>query len=502
MESIQGTMDLRDIYKKTVAINNKALDRIKEIIQENQEDDSKVIQNQEMIEIVARYCYQLILTKNDKKNSNIGQSVVSYADLKKIARYYIYKYGNDIETEKYITKVLKSSRETLKYCYDLLNNCYYSYEKIMIILSNDKVKLKKYLINSLEYSALILKREPEEEVKRISNYHDVRKGERALEWINSVSNIIFEEDAIFENLFSSFSAFKSCTCLPKVMAIAELRVNQVLCKNEILSNIDSHEVAIEKEKKLDEFLTRLKEVAGIYFRKQREEKQEIKNQILEAEKLEKMKIALPLIKEFIAVSDKKSVKDFCRDKKIDFYDFKQYLKILEEKNPDLYREYSEVTKIANAKRYHILVEKTKKIINMIINGVVEQERIREFNIVDYYAITKLDFDELEKIASDFCSKDEMKYLKDFIRKNSNLQQLNLQNELNTKQIIKGREITDLEKHKAFEYMKRKKFPYFRKVYSIIIKNYVDGKIDLFTVSDYSDSLIEDELPKKKLLKQI
>lgn len=188
----------------------------------------------------------------------------------------------------------------------------------------------------------------------------------------------------------------------------------------------------------------------------------------------------------------------------EYNDIAQYIKYI---NPELYQKYikheeykvnqqKEQFEKSRSERFAIIVSNIKKIVYQIINGIeLENGEKKEFDLLDYYRITKLNFEELEHILKRFhLNPDEYRNIKTFIaknRKDNKLSPTDLQKIYNMKQVIgvefdkkgniipgSGREVTAEEKQNIVKYLNYNHIPVTNRTYNLALRQYLVGTLVL------------------------
>ncbi len=216
----------------------------------------------------------------------------------------------------------------------------------------------------------------------------------------------------------------------------------------------------------------------------------IKDKIINDEKMRKQQVKeTNLISEYTNIDfslfllpDIKNIDEFCDMFHISRYEFDKYLTVLEKDNNKLYLKIKDKLNNLKKKRYAVLNNKVSFIVDSIINGIKkEDDSIREFEILDYFLNTKLDFKDFINIYNDKDS-NTLKALKTFFAKNKLTSKININQELSGKTIFminnNPYEVTKEEKLKVINFLKDKEIPLYTKVYKQALKRYVNGDLIL------------------------
>lgn len=229
-----------------------------------------------------------------------------------------------------------------------------------------------------------------------------------------------------------------------------------------------------------------------YLKNQRVENKEIQKQ--EKHQLyieENLDLARETINQYLN-GDYEKIGDFCISSGVEIKRFEEYVEIIKENDEELYNKYIEQRDNIQSRRFAILVAKCKKIIELIKNGVEENGKKRDFDLVDYYRITALNFDELLNIIKSRIDATDYRVLKTFIAKNQNDKEMtpfDISNLYNTKTVVgvqfdakrniipgTGREITKEEKQSIIMYLKKNNIRLTNKTYNIIYKRWLSGDL--------------------------
>ena len=210
-----------------------------------------------------------------------------------------------------------------------------------------------------------------------------------------------------------------------------------------------------------------------------------------AQKQEELDIARQAVSRYI-MDKYKNINDFCLTNNITTTTFNQYIESIKELDTELYNKYNCYINNIHSKNFAILMSKVSNLIQLIKNGIEENGKKREFNIVDYYKYTSLSFDELIRIVNGKINSSDYRILRTFIAKHKNDKKLSpndIHNLYNQKDMIgiefdgngnvipgTGREITKEEKEKIIKYLKSNNIPITNKTYNIIFKRWLSGEL--------------------------
>ena len=205
----------------------------------------------------------------------------------------------------------------------------------------------------------------------------------------------------------------------------------------------------------------------------------LNNKVVDDETVEDIDYANGIIKDFID-SDISSIKEYCNFKKIKVSEFNRLVGLVKKYNDSLYEMYQlKISRYRN-KIYAKLVFDVNTIIKGIKDGVIENNEVRQFDLFDYYMITKIPFDLLLKITSDSLNSSDMVILKEFINKNSDFQDvISIDDIMGSHIEINGKIILDYEKMAIINYLKELGMPVNYQLFSIVLNKYMSGKFMIF-----------------------
>ena len=141
-----------------------------------------------------------------------------------------------------------------------------------------------------------------------------------------------------------------------------------------------------------------------------------------------------------------------------------------------------------------IVQMGKSIINAIKNGIIlEDGRVRKFDIVDYYSLTALNFNELVYIIRDDLSVSEIKIIRKFQQAYEGVEPITLEMLFQTRRIYNvefdeyrriipgsGREVTNEEKENIYNLMVSYNLPIINEVYEALLERWKHDFLELPT----------------------
>lgn len=231
--------------------------------------------------------------------------------------------------------------------------------------------------------------------------------------------------------------------------------------------------------KIDIFL----EYASDERKKLRQQQKELeKQEYLEFDKesFEKEKFWL---EEFI-VGTYESKQQYCSIRNINMKYFDELVDRAKIYDIKLYHQYESVINNNSKRRFAIIVNSIKMLVNYLKNGIKDDDgnKVRDFDIIDYYLLIKLDFETILNVINNVgLTNDELRILRTFIAKNKN----NIKDKSNdvhqilnpnNKQIIGGRVIELAEKELILNFLWKNKIPKNSTTYNIALRRYLNNTL--------------------------
>ena len=230
-------------------------------------------------------------------------------------------------------------------------------------------------------------------------------------------------------------------------------------------------------KKIDIYRDYIKEQNDLILEEER--KEELKNKELEEQRFyNDTKIFL---ESFIA-GDFANKLEFCQKNNLKMEILDKIIELSEKYDPKNCQKYKDKIDNQRNRRFAIIIGLIYKIINYLKNGIEYIDgSIKSFDIIDYYLLTKLDFDFLLKTINEFNVKlsiDEYKILKTFFAKNKNATKDNFKDiakilNPDSIQIVGNRTILIEEKQLIVKYLKDNKIPQNIVTYNLCLRRYLD-----------------------------
>ena len=190
---------------------------------------------------------------------------------------------------------------------------------------------------------------------------------------------------------------------------------------------------------------------------------------------------------FDFLNSNKNIDEFCKDRNINRKDFQQFLLILRESRPNLYKEYERKIDFIEDSYIKSLENTITNIINNICNGLKQDDgSIKKYQYLDYCLETNLSFETFYKYAEKLglINLSNRQLIKNFISRNANNKPLKTNEVLKTSYnvLLNGNQyrVSELEKLQALEYMRDLNLPQEVKIYKQVIKRYLDGNLNYYS----------------------
>ena len=308
-------------------------------------------------------------------------------------------------------------------------------------------------------------------------------------YANNLDNIIKKINTAIKSLEKEHKYIHYSIALTKIESSNDLEEIKIIVKNNMIyltnDNIERfitiYRAALSDKKKqeLEEQLLKKTEIA----------KEDIKkdNATDRALGIERRKENLYNSIDFniFLSSDIKSKDDFCKLMDIRESDFNTLFSMLEVRDNELYLKIKEKTRNLQGQRYAVLINKVNSIADNIINGIeLEDGSRRNFEIIDYFLSTKLDFNDFIDLYNKNRNIDieSLKAIKIFFAKNKLTNKLNINQELDGTTIFmiddKPYEVSKEEKQTVLNYLRVKDIPLYIKVYKQALKRHISGNLIL------------------------
>ena len=449
-----------DMYSKSIELESKYSDINKDVLEE------------------AYYLYFSLnnfLDKEDyeeRKRKFMDKNNIYPGTLKDYVETYGMLYLN-IPLKK-IDKMINFVESATSH----FSNDFFKFEEVLnnIINSND-INYIKEIVFTNHLSPYVIK-------SFIEKYRFYNR-----KYSNNLDNIIKKINTAIKSLEKEHKYIQYSIALTKIESSNDLEEIKIIVKNNITyltkDNVERfitiYRVTLSDKKKqeLEEELLKKTEIA----------KEDIKkdNAADRALGIERRKENLYNSIDFniFLSSDIKSKDDFCKLMDIRESDFNTLFSMLEVRDNELYLKIKGKIRNLQGQRYAVLINKVNSIADNIINGIeLEDGSRRNFEILDYFLSTKLDFNEFIDLYNKNRNIDieYLKAIKIFFAKNKLTNKLNINQELDGRTIFmvydKPYEVSKEEKQTVLNYLGVKDIPLYTKVYKQALKRHINGNLIL------------------------
>lgn len=407
---------------------------------------------------------------NDRKQEFIKKNNIDYNTFIDYILLYGYRYLNlaSIQMKKRVS-------DTLNLMYNTYNDELALENVIKKIIESYDINVLKELIYTHHISPYIVKK-----IIQSNNSYNRKYGKDIDSIINKVNKVIELLHAEKKFIHYSITLQKLINCNDKKVLEDIVKNNmRDLNKTNInlfVKNYKTNLNSLEKERLTEELLKKIKDI------KEKVKADKDMNNTLKKEQDLKDFIESFDITPFFS-DDIKTVDEYCNAFNISKNSFYTYLSYIETNNKELYLKVKEKIRKERSQRYSVIVNKTNTIADEIINGIKEDnEATRNFEILDYFLKTKLDFKEFMDIYTENNNVDieSLRKLRQFFKKNKLTNKIIPRQELNGTTIFMigdaPYEVSKEEKEKTINYLNKKTIPLYTKVYKQALKRCVNGTL--------------------------
>ena len=249
----------------------------------------------------------------------------------------------------------------------------------------------------------------------------------------------------------------------------------------VMTYQEAYKITDEEAEKLENILMKKIQQLRMYIKAINKSFKAEQEKIV-TEKYEKQRLDLcnKLVTEYIN-SEFTSMKMFCKKGGISYDRFKADTLIVKKYNPELYKKFAAIVKKQQAQRYLIITNMLNDIAYKLINGVqVDSENKRAFDIIDYYLITNISFEQLLTFAKKILDGEELRLVRKFIKKyhfGSAIIKKDILEERNVI-ILNGSqyEVTNEDKNYVFSYLEKNNIPLLASTYATALKRYLNNDL--------------------------
>ena len=199
------------------------------------------------------------------------------------------------------------------------------------------------------------------------------------------------------------------------------------------------------------------------------------------------------------IKSNESLENYLKKEQINTEKFNKMLSILKDKNKNLYNRY--LYKLDELQQNETI--ELKNTLTELINQLTIN---KNFNILDYYLMTKHDIKKLKSIANKQLNDQELKLFYIFCNQNKVkelMSKQDIKDLLTTKTIIgtkfdknnnpipnTGREITKEEILQIIKYLEDNNIPLYPKIYKIALLKYINNELDIYNKKEKRKVLIK------------
>lgn len=396
----------------------------------------------------------------------------------------------------------------LKYCFDLCEKYQWNYQNITKYCDDNSINFHSLMELCMIYYQSISK---EFEKKQNEKYQDYFKSYIEKYFDSNFCLYLYIKEYGQLNIYDTFKTMNNYkTKRENSDAKFVTLFDQLLKSNdqkEIINIIQSREQCSYLKRELSQYVfmfwgfkdntndiyVSLNEKLNI-FKSYLDENAKLKKETLKQEiRDEQLKCAEVIIQDYLD-GDYYTIDDFCQVKNISNSVFFKYLEILKDKNHPLFSIYTDKQEKSKNERYARLVGRARQIISLMKSGVVENDKRRDFDLLDYYSMTKLNFDEFLHIIKDRLNTSDYRILRSFFAKYKNDKELkayDLANIYDSKTTIgvqvdakgrvipnSGREVTLEEKKGIIRYLRFHNIPITSNTYNIAFRRWSKGMLNI------------------------
>lgn len=271
-----------------------------------------------------------------------------------------------------------------------------------------------------------------------------------------------------------------------------------ILKNRIFSFVISY-FPTEKDYLLDVLITKVN-IYKNYEREQinliKEQQEEFEQKLIQEQEKNFYLNGKSVLKLFIT-EEFENKKQYCDNNKIEYEYFEKIIELSKKYDVETYKKYEEKIINQRNKRFNSILEIIEKIIYYLKNGIkCKNGIIREFDIIDYHMITKINFSELLKIIKESDRKftaSDLRIFQKFIQKYKAASKNNLN------------EITQILNHKNIETIGKRTINYSERemIINFLKENNIPQNIITYRCcrNRYLNNILEiKENPKTKIRK--
>lgn len=202
--------------------------------------------------------------------------------------------------------------------------------------------------------------------------------------------------------------------------------------------------------------------------------QKRKEKIKEEKEQQKEKLLLEAklcILNFLKDTTSKSKEVFCKKNEISHHQFEKYMELIEESDEKIYEEATKKLKQNSIRYFMYQKEQVNQVLYFLKNGVLEDNVLRPFNLLDYYFLTKKNFKDFYNLLKEDHPKEDRILWKEFEQKYQNIPSISIESLLKIEKEYNclrdeknrpipktGKLLTLEEKHTIISFLKQHHIP--------------------------------------------
>ena len=267
----------------------------------------------------------------------------------------------------------------------------------------------------------------------------------------------------------------------KIVSLIDRAINGVFTDiNRIYTGVLDYIISknVDNDEDRDNIFFWIKDNLAIYTKVKNEEMEKVNAKLDSENDKSLLGDARKLVHEYMN-SDYDNRIGFCTDRNINLAYFDKLLNVVEKYDYSLYDEYKMFVKEKRHKQIEDVVGNFKTIVNGITNGVEENGKVRNYDLLDYSLATNLNFEDFQTLCREANLKgDKLRKVRAFVAKNMNVGSKKTKTVLDEKLIIGNKEISMEEKEYVLSYLKLHHVAFNEKVYMLALRRYLNGTLDV------------------------
>ena len=241
-----------------------------------------------------------------------------------------------------------------------------------------------------------------------------------------------------------------------------------------------------------EVIDKLKSRLAYYTQYKKNKRSEVLKEKNADKKINELDKAREIIGRFLLDRDL-SVDEYCKNNGVSINKFKNIVKLLKDYNDPFYHKYNDKINYLKEKEHKLLISIGSEVLNKVKSGVIVNDEVKEFDLVDYYLLTDIPLKNVfAAIKNDF-NIDDIKRFGRFYSPYSKSKELNertINILLDSKEVFgvevdgegnpiknSGREVSLEEKLYVLDYLKKNNIPLLDDTYRIALIRYLNGTLE-------------------------